>query len=309
MWILWSIAWWWAPLPAGQVKPASTVFWVEVADHLPVEMARARADNLQTRRAEGNRLLQVLVLNPQNGEQPDARVWIGPFLRRIEAFSYGLSLLEDSRQPVFSFSLRRFDGVPVNLQVPATSRQKLKLSRVQPPWPQMGIVMFPWVGGYFSPQAKLPPLGAAVVRLGYRDEVWIQEETEVCEDGYCRRWFYAVTPAPHRLLWFPAGHVVPVSAIRSQKTSDGQVERYMTVLRTGTRPGNEACGLAMSFFGNRRPLRWVFCHRHFSEGRLVRQEDGSWGVFSSSGMIPLGKSPMWLPVESLFRSASRRQFF
>lgn len=307
MWFFWSLSWLWILTAAGPSKNAPAALWVEVAGRLPPDAARARADALQSRRAEGNRLLQVLVLDPQ-GEGDGARVWVGPFFRRVEAFSYGLSLLEDSRRLVSSFSLRRFDGVPVSLQVPAASRMQLKLDRVRSPWPQVGVVLFPLVGGHFRPQAQMPPLQSAMVRLGYRDEVWIQDEAEVCEQGQCRRWFYAVTPAPHQLAWFPAGQVVPVSAIRSQKTPDGQVERYTAVLRTGAHRG-EACGLAMSFLGNRRPLRWVFCRRGFADGRLVHQEDGSWGVFSPAGMISLGKTPSWLPVESLFRATSRRQFF
>ncbi len=306
MWLFWVLACWGAPPAPAGAKNAPAAFWVEAADRLPPARAREMADALQSPRAQGNRLLQVMLLDPQGGEGEGARVWVGPFFRRVEAFAYGLALLEERRAA--SFSLRRFDGVPVTLQVPAASRQQLKLSRVKPPWPQVGVVLFPLVGGYYRPLAQMPPLGAAVVRLGYRDEVWIQDETEVCEQGQCRRWFYAVTPAPHRLAWFPAGHVVPVSAIRSRKTPDGQVERYLAVVRTGEHAG-EGCGLAFSFLGNRRPLRWTFCRRGFSEGRLVQQEDGNWGVFFSGGTIALGKSPAWLPVESLFRAASRKTFF
>jgi hypothetical protein len=291
-----------APVRAPQI-------WLEIAGRQTPSQARTFADRFQPDRHLGNRTLQVLIVDPgTGGEGQDVRVWIGPFNRRVVAFSRGLALLEDPVSPVGAFSLRRFDGVAVSLQVPGPSRGQLRLARVQAPYPQLGVALYPQVSGYVHPEGRLPRFSSAIVRLGYRDEVWIQGETEVCEQDQCRRWFYAVTPAPHRLAWFPAGQVVPVGNIRSQKDLQGQLERYTAVVRTG-RSGDSATRLAMSFLGSRRPLRWVFRKKGFSEGRLQRQEDGSWGVFTGSGTIPLGQGPAWLPVESLFRSAGRRQFF
>lgn len=302
-WFGWILC---VPAPAP-VRPPQ--IWLEIADRQTAVQARSIADRFQSDRHMGNRTRQVLIVDPGTGaEGQDVRVWIGPFTRRVEAFSRGLALLEDPVAPVTAFQLRRFDGVAVSLQVPGPSRAQLRLARVRPPYPQLGVALYPQVAGFVHPEARLPRFASAVVKLGYRDEVWIQGETEVCERTLCRRWFYAVTPAPHRMAWFPAGQVVPVGNIRSQKTPDGQLERYTAVLRTG-RSSDQSLGLAMSFLGNRRPLRWVFRKKDFSEGRLMRQEDGSWGVFTGSGIISLGAGPTWLPVESLFRSAGRRQFF
>ncbi|PKN46989.1 MAG: hypothetical protein CVU59_04345 [Deltaproteobacteria bacterium HGW-Deltaproteobacteria-17] len=299
-WILGATAT--APVRSPQI-------WLEIADRQTPRQARSIADRFQPDRHLGNRTQQVLIVDPgTGGEGQDVRVWLGPFTRRVEAFSRGLALLEDPVAPVVAFSLRRFDGVAVSLQVPGTSRGQLRLARVEPPYPQLGVALYPQVGGFIHPEARLPRFLSAIVRLGYRDEVWIQGETEVCEQAQCRRWFYAVTPSPHRLAWFPAGQVVPVGNIRSQKTPDGQLERYTAVVRTG-RSDTVSTGLAMSFLGSRRPLRWVFRRKGFTEGRLSRQEDGTWGVFTGSGTIPLGAGPSWLPVESLFKSAGRRQFF
>jgi len=304
--LLWTA--WFLCVPAS--APVRTPqIWLEIADRQTAVQARSLADRFQPDRHMGNRTQQVLIVDPGTGaEGQDVRVWLGPFSRRVEAFSRGLALLEDPAAPVSSFSLRRFDGVAVSLQVPGPSRGQLRLARVRSPYPQLGVALFPQVAGFVHPEARTPRFSSAVVKLGYRDEVWIQAETEVCEQASCRRWFYAVTPAPHRLAWFLAGQVVPVGNIRSQRSSEGQLERYTAVLWTG-RTGSLETGLAMSFLGSRRPLRWVFRKKGFTEGRLQRQEDGSWGVFTGSGMIPLGAGPTWLPVESLFRSAGRRQFF
>ena len=293
----------------AQAQPRPPQVWLEVAERRTPVQARALADRFQLDRHLGNRTRQVLIVDPGTGaEGQDVRVWLGPYSRRVEAFTQGLALLEDPVAPVNAFQLRRFDGVAVSLQVPGPSRGQLRLSRTRDPWPQLGVALFPQVAGFVHPEARLPRYSAAVVRLGYRDEVWIQDETEVCERELCRRWFYAVTPAPHRLAWFQAGQVVPVGQVRSQKSADGRLERYTAVVRTG-RTGDQDTGLAMSFLGNRRPLRWVFRKKGFTTGRLQRQEDGTWGVFTGSGILPLGAAPAWLPVESLFRSAGRRQFF
>ena len=292
-------------IPGG--NPATPRIWLEIATGQTPARARGIADAFQKDRHLGNRVLQVLIVDPRTGfDGQDTRVWVGPFFRRLDAFSSGLALLESRQLEVFS--LRRIDGSPVSLQLPGPARKRLKLSGVQAPWPQLGVALGPQVAGFSSPSARMPPLSSAVARLGYRDEVWIQGEAESCEEEHCRRWFHAVTPSPHRLAWFPAGHVVPVGVIRSQKNPEGKLERYTVALRVGSREG-QASGMAMIFLGGRRPLRWFFRRKGFTGGRMIRQENGSWGVSSAVGMIGLSTGPDWLPVESLFRSTGRRQFF
>ncbi len=283
------------------------VYWLEIARRQTPTQARKMADRFHLGRHRGNRIREVLIVDPQSGAA-DVRVWLGPFSMRQDAFRTGLRLLGDPSLAVPDFSIRRMDGAAVSLQMPGALRKQLSLPDVMEPWPQIGISLMPHVTGYARPMARLPRLAHATVTLGYRDEVWIQGEQEICEDGNCRRWFHAVTPAPHRLAWFPAGQIAPVDNIRGIRSREGKLEQYTAVVQTG-RTGDVHNGVAMVFLGNRRPQRWTFQRRGFYTGRLVRQENNQWAVHTPQGVIPLPRNPAWLPVDSLFSSSGRRQFF
>ncbi len=284
-------------------------YWLEVASSPSLGAIKRMVSAMGKDAVRDGDVVHVLVLPPEEEEEhPEYRLLFGPFDSGSEAFGYGLSLLH--RERIESFSVTDVHASARIMRIPRRKRRALVPFSVPKPYPAMGITLASRVLGYSAPASPLPPMESAVASLAYRDEFWILGERQVCTKARCRRWYYGLTPAPHKLAWVPAGFVVPVSKVRSVKNDAGELIAY-TVVDWYARTQHTWHWWAAIFSPGRRPLRWQLDTPRFFYLRLVRGEE-YWKVMDARNVVHAQykrSQAQWRPVQALFSSKSRREVF
>ncbi len=281
--------------------------WVSLGRTASRDQAAALRARVKGGDQLGNSLHNYLIVMDEEAETLPVRLVVGPFTTKSTAFQFGYRHLSEGR--VSSFSITGLDGAPLSLKMRRSQRKRL-LKGCTPPYPTLGIVLNPTTLGWNTPTRTIGARKTAAATLGYRDEVWLLQERSLCVKGNCHRWFQGLTPRPHRLLWFQAGHVVPLRSVRSVRDAKGKRINYTAVTHIGKR-GRQILYMALRFMPRHPPYRHLFLLPRLFYLKLSRDKVGKWKAVDRRGIeqYQLSTYSQWRPVSTLFRRHRRSTFF
>lgn len=284
----------------------SKSIWIHAGQFNTIKLLRLKEAKLNFDSAIGGSIKNTLIVS-NDAENGGFKLLFGPFSSSLEAFKAGLKL---TKANVFKdFFICLTDGTPVSLKVPGEKRKDLTIFSSNPGFPQIGISLFSDVQAYLYPSKSIPPEKSSYFTFGYRDEMWILREKELCENGSCRRWFQIVTPPPYRILWVAGGFISPVSEIKSIKDSSGKLLKYSAAawyLRNRT----EWKYYAILFNPKSAPKRFFFdLKRLFYLKPLLEGDVLHFTDSRGTKLFSPGKIPAWQPVRTHYSGSSRKQFF
>ncbi|MBU1239598.1 hypothetical protein KJ865_07795, partial [Myxococcota bacterium] len=211
---------------------APSPVWVTLGTHASKNTARDFTAAIRGSKNPGNRLHNYLTVLREEKDGQRFRTIVGPFFSKVGAFRFGVNLLNKNGR-VRSFMLTRFDGSTVSLSM-SRSQRKTIIPSLKPPFPQMGLVVYPLALGWPQALSRLGSRAAATVSQGFRDEIWLTAEKSVCSGPSCKTWYKGITPSPHQLAWFQAGQVIPLRTVRSLLDEKGKLINYTSVSPIGT---------------------------------------------------------------------------
>ncbi len=295
-------------LNSGTISGIPSI-WLKV-DNLPsFSRAKQLAGHFQKDPAKGNTITQTLILKPEIGSKSNYKVFIGPYSNKFKAMQKGLSLLLETKTKLDFFHLVSIEGTPLSLKLSVKKRKKLITTKLDPPYPRLGISLSLKTKCYKTPFTELPAVQAAVHELSFRDEIFLIGEKLLCHQGNCRRWFLGITPSPYQKVWVQAGHVLPLQSVHSIKDPQGKLIKYTAANWYGKTPVNYLY-YGIIFLGNSTPFKKTFKLSRLFNLKILFRND-KWAVFDQRGKkhLEFNRIPQWKPVSALFKKLRERVRF